>query len=76
MDGHGHDHGRIAAWAAANAMKQYLIDNFDMLRSTPDHTMTECFEVGHKAVYAAIEKVPGVYASDGILVQDVDEDDW
>ena len=38
--------------------------------------MTECFKRAHEAVYLAIEKQPEVYASDGILVQDVDEEEW
>jgi len=76
LDGHGSDHGKIAAWAAANASKRFLVDNFERLRTDPEEVMTECFKQAHEAVYLAIEKQPEVYAADGILVQDVDEEEW
>ena len=41
MDGHGHDHGKIAAWAAAEAVKDYLGREFDRLRTDPEDAMTE-----------------------------------
>jgi len=76
MDGHGPDHGRIAAWAAANCAKKYLVEHFAELRTDPEATMIKCFEKCHQAVWDAIKSQPDVYEKEGLLVIDVDDDDW
>jgi serine/threonine protein phosphatase PrpC len=78
-DGHGHDHGRIAARAAAAASKAFLREHFARLRNEPHRTMEECFESAHAAVFEAIKAADGVFEdpeTPGVLVQEVAEEDW
>ena len=80
LDGHGHDHGRIAAQAGAEACKAHLLANFGDLASDPDGVMLACFKAAHEAVFKAIrEQGQGIFDdpdTPGVLVQDVDEDEW
>ena len=76
FDGHGPDHGKVAAWAAARAVKNFLIEHFTALATDPEGTMTRCFEHAHKSVFQAISSQPGVRVHQGLLVIDVDEEDW
>ena len=61
FDGHGHDNGRAAAWAASDACQAFLRQNFERLRASPQAVMRECFEAAHEAVYAALLASPGCY---------------
>jgi hypothetical protein len=69
FDGHGHDNGRAAAWAAADACKAFLVENFDRLRTDPEGAMALCFEVAHGAVLEAILAKPDYYAKHGVPVR-------
>ena len=81
LDGHGHDHGRIAAQAGAARCKDFLLDNFDRITlETAESVMTECFKAAHDAVFMAIKRQGNGIFEDpdtpGVLVQDVDDDEW
>ena len=38
--------------------------------------MTQCFEKCNKAIFAAIQGKPDTFIKDGMLVMEVDEEDW
>ena len=83
LDGHGQDHGRIAAHAAAAACKEFLLANFERLRSSDERgkeaVMVECFEAAHKAVFKAIKREQGIFEdpeTPGVLVMEMPEEEW
>mmetsp|Transcript_69798 Transcript_69798/g.115924 ORF Transcript_69798/g.115924 Transcript_69798/m.115924 type:complete len:698 (+) Transcript_69798:40-2133(+) len=74
LDGHGGDYGRVASQAATAAMKTFLRDNFTRVRAKPTEVMTECFQVGHDAIYEAVKGQDGVSKDErGLLVADFGE---
>ena len=79
LDGHGQDHGRVAAQAAAAACKAFLVEHFGRLRHEPEKVMHECFEAAHKAVFKAIKKEEGIFEdpeTPGVLVMEMPEEEW
>lgn len=57
-------------------MEKYFKENFGKLRTEPDATMTRAFELAHEAIHAAISRQDDVFEKDGMLVMEVDEEDW
>ena len=76
LDGHGGENGAIASQAAAEAMEHYFRANFDKVKSEPEAAMTRAFELAHDAIYKAIKRTEGTFEKDGMLVMEVDEEDW
>ena len=80
LDGHGGDHGAVAAQAGAACCKQFLVQHFSRLAADPEGVMRECFEAAHNAVFLAIKtQGDGVFEdpdTPGVLVQEVEEDEW
>ena len=46
FDGHGFDNGALAATVASETARDFLVERFAELRTSPEPTMVACFEVG------------------------------
>ena len=54
LDGHGGENGTLVAEVASDAIKDYLADNFNKLRTSPEETFTIAFQKGHEAARQAV----------------------
>ena len=65
LDGHGADYGTLVAEVASDAIKAYISEHFDQLRTAPEAVFDVAFEKAHEAAREAVLSQEDYFATVG-----------
>jgi serine/threonine protein phosphatase PrpC len=76
LDGHGSENGTLVAEVASGAIKAYLAEHFNRLRTEPEAVFITAFERAHEAARQAVRKVdPAFKMIKGVVVDEWEDED-